>query len=153
MRITKFVVPVVFLVMVLDLSAVPVKPAKKQDPARDLKKLEGTWRVISYEKNGLKYSAESLALMPLLTFKGSTYSWSDGGRPGKIVRIDANAKPKTLDYRITAGGDKDKTELGIYEITGDSFRDCFAPDGGQRPKEFNANQGTGQTLVVYERVK
>jgi uncharacterized protein (TIGR03067 family) len=153
MRMIQLLMAALVLVTVLNLGAVPIKPAKNQDPSRDLKKLEGTWRIISYEKNGLAYGKERLALMPLLTFKGSTYSWSDSGRPGKIVRIDANANPKTIDYQITEGSDKGETELGIYEIKGDTLKDCFAPQGGQRPKDFNAQQGSARTLVVYERVK
>jgi uncharacterized protein (TIGR03067 family) len=142
------------LVLARNLFAVPLRPEKKpkETPAQELKKLEGTWMIIYYEKNGLKYSAEVLKQFPLLTFKGSTYSWSNGTRPGKILKIDPTQKPRRIDYEITDGEDKGKIEKGIYEIKGDSLKDCFSPAGGKRPKEFGAAQGSRQTLVVYKRV-
>jgi uncharacterized protein (TIGR03067 family) len=138
----------------LYVAAVPVKPAKKkQDPAQEIKKLQGTWRIIFYETDGITYSADRLAGLGLLTFKGSNYSWTSDATPGKIVQIDPNTQPKTITYEFTAGSNKGKKELGIYELKGDTFKDCFAQPGEKRPTDFSAQRGSGHSLVIYERVK
>jgi uncharacterized protein (TIGR03067 family) len=119
----------------------------------ELKKLEGTWEIVSYEKDGLKIPDELLKELPRVTFKGNTYTWSDDNRPGKIAKIDPTKKPKTIDYEVTGGDDKGQIELGIYTLEGDTFMDCFAPHGKDRPTEFSAKEGSGQTLIKYKRVK
>jgi len=88
-----------------------------------------------------------------VTFDGRTYTWSEGTRNGKIEAIDPTKKPRSLDYKITDGDDKDEVELAIYELDGDTFRDCIAPPGKDRPKEFSTESGTGYLLITYKRVK
>jgi uncharacterized protein (TIGR03067 family) len=139
--------------LVWPLFAVPIRPVKKKDPAEELKKLQGTWRIVSFEKDGVKYSADRLAELGLLTFKGSDYTWSSGAIPGKIAHIDPNQNPKTIDYEFNFGTWKGQKELGIYEIKGNTFKDCFCQPGGKRPMAFSVKRGSGHTLVVYERVK
>jgi hypothetical protein len=46
-----------------------------------------------------------------------------------------------------------KTALGIYELSGDTYKLCYAPPGKDRPKEFSAKEGTGYTLSVWQRKK
>lgn len=125
----------------------PADPVKQ-----DLAKLEGKWVIVSYEKDGVKLDAEEVKELPSLTIKGKEYTWSNGERPGSFT-LDPTKKPKTIDYTITAGDDKGTVELAIYEITGDTWRDCFAPAGKPRPSEFAAPEGSGNTLIVYKRVK
>ena len=43
---------------------------------------------------------------------------------------------------------------GIYEVTGDSAKDCFALQAGkERPKSFAAGEGSGYRLTTYRRVR
>jgi uncharacterized protein (TIGR03067 family) len=127
----------------------PQSKAVKEELAR----LQGTWKIVSYTKDGVELSAEDLKELPTVTFKGPDYRWSEGPRNGTIARIDPTQKPKTIDYKITDGDDMGKTQLAIYEIQGDTFKDCLAPLGAERPKDLSAKAGSGHTLIVYERVK
>jgi uncharacterized protein (TIGR03067 family) len=119
---------------------------------QELAKFKGTWKVVSYEEDGEKTDEDGIKAMPTLTFDGRNYTWSDGEK-GKIKAIDPTKKPKTIDYTSTDKNGKEKTDLAIYELDGDSFKDCMAAPGKERPKEFAAKKGTGNILITYKRVK
>ena len=53
---------------------------------------------------------------------------------------------------MTDGPNKGAVILGIYEISGDTLKVYFDPEGKKRPTEFKAESGA-QTLVVHKRVK
>ena len=54
---------------------------------------------------------------------------------------------------MTEGPTKGKTQLGIYEFDGDTVRFCFGSPGKDRPSEFAAKEGSGNTLSVWRRDK
>jgi hypothetical protein len=39
----------------------------------------------------------------------------------------------------------------IYEISGDTFKACYALRGASRPTEFKSAEGSDHVLVVYKR--
>jgi uncharacterized protein (TIGR03067 family) len=119
---------------------------------QELAKLKGTWKVVSYEDDGKKLDDDAIKDMPSLTFDGRKFTWSDGGK-GMIIGIDPSKKPKTIDYKSTDKKGKERTELAIYELDGDAFKDCTALPGDERPKEFTAKKGSGYSLITYKRVK
>jgi len=51
------------------------------------------------------------------------------------------------------GPDKGKTLLGIYELSDDAYKVCFAAPGKDRPTEFNSKEGSGNRLIVMKREK
>jgi uncharacterized protein (TIGR03067 family) len=67
-------------------------------------------------------------------------------------KLDPSKSPKTLDAKVTDGPNKGAVILGIYEISGDTLKVCFDPEGKKRPTEFKSESGS-QTLVVHKRVK
>ena len=69
------------------------------------------------------------------------------------ITIDPSKKPKTIDYQMTDGFTKGKTQLGIYEVDGDTFKSCFGKPGTERPTEFTSKPGDGRTLSVWKREK
>ena len=60
---------------------------------------------------------------------------------------------KTIDLVNTIGPRKGKTQLGIYELDGDTVKFCFAGPGKDRPTEFTANDGSQRTLSAWKRDK
>lgn len=117
----------------------------------ELAKLKGTWKIVFAVRDGVE--SDRLGNLSTVTFDGSNYTWSSGKRPGTIMKLDPTKKPKTVDYQVTEGVDKGKTDLAIFEIEGDTLKDCFAPAGAERPKEFVSMPGSGHTLIIYKRVK
>ena len=115
----------------------------------EFKRLDGTWRVVSSEKDGVEQPPDQLPDRPLLTFTAGT-SERGGGIRWAIQRMDTTTSPKRIDYRH-AGTEKDVR--AIYLVAGDVFVECAAPPGAGRPREFPSAKGSGHTLAVYKRVK
>jgi len=123
---------------------------KKDDAAKEeLKKMEGTWLLVSGEDNGQMMPAEMLKTIKAV-IKGDKLSiyFGDKAFEGTLT-VDPSKKPKTMDTVMTA--DK-KTGVAIYELDGDNFTICVG-NKGERPKEFTGKKDSGCSLYVYKREK
>jgi uncharacterized protein (TIGR03067 family) len=145
------------LVLTLVLSVGPGFPtnALNDDTVqKELQKLQGTWTVVSAQADGQKQSEESLKGAKL-TVSGDKYTVTRDGRVVErgTLRIDPAQRPKTIDATPAEGEYKGKTFHGIYEVNGDTARDCFAPPGQERPKEFTSKAGSGVVVRTYKRSK
>ena len=69
------------------------------------------------------------------------------------VRLKPAVTPKQVDYRLIGGANAGATQLGIYAISGDTLRFCFAAPGSPRPKDFTTVADDGRTLSVWVRHK
>jgi uncharacterized protein (TIGR03067 family) len=136
-------------------AALAVAADDKKDDAKDeLKKFEGTWQLVSSEHDGEKAPAEEIKkAMPKAVVKGDKVTLSAGGKTVMEAEftVDPTKKPKTIDSTATAGPDKGKKTLGIYELDGDNLKICF--NEKERPKEFSAKKGSGNTMDTYTREK
>jgi hypothetical protein len=54
---------------------------------------------------------------------------------------------------VAEGPNKGTVILGIYEISGETLKVCFDPEGKKRPTEFKTAAGSPTTLAVYKRMK
>jgi uncharacterized protein (TIGR03067 family) len=69
-------------------------------------------------------------------------------------KLDPTKTPKQIDAVRTKGPNAGQKMLGIYELTDDTFKVCFAPPGKtERPTEFKSAAGSGQRLMVLKREK
>jgi uncharacterized protein (TIGR03067 family) len=147
----------VLMVVTASLLGVPDKPPKKKDPAKtELKKLEGTWTVVSLESMGRTYPEATIQRMNYrLTVKGNTYSWEVRNRQtiGATIKLDIKKNPKKFDLQISEGVLKGKTMLGIYALDGDTLKICYAHAGIDRPTAFATQAGIRHVLMVLKRAK
>jgi uncharacterized protein (TIGR03067 family) len=125
----------------------------KADVEKELKKFEGTWTFESVEAGGQKLPADQFKGMTV-TIEGDKYSVERGDKvvEAATLKLDPSQSPKTLDSTVTEGPNKGTVILGIYEISGDTLRVCFDPEGKKRPTEFKTASGS-PVLVVHKRVK
>ncbi len=125
----------------------------KADVKKELKKFEGTWTFESVESGGKEMPAAEFKGM-VVTFEGDKYSVKKGDRviEAATLKLDPSQSPRTFDSTVTEGPNKGTVILGIYEISGDTLKVCFDPEGKKRPTEFKTTAGS-QTLVVHKRVK
>ena len=125
----------------------------KADVDKELKKFQGTWTFESVETGGKEVPAAQFKGITV-TFEGDKYTVKKGDEmiQACTLKLDPSKSPKTLDVTVAEGPNKGATMLGIYEISGDTLKVCFDPDGKKRPTEFKGASGS-QTLVVHKRVK
>jgi len=125
----------------------------KADVEKELKKFQGTWTFESVEAGGKKLPADQFKGITV-TFEGDKYAVKKGDEVVEAAtqKLDPSKSPKTLDAKVTDGPNKGAVILGIYEISGDTLKVCFDPEGKKRPTEFKGVSGS-QTLVVHKRVK
>ena len=119
----------------------------------ELKKLEGTWSMVSGEAKG-ENLPESTIKSAKLTIVGDKYSVkvSENAIAG-IQTIDPTTKPKGIDAMDTEGPNKGKKAFGIYKLEKGVFTVCLAPPGKDRPTEFTTKSGTGEILHVWKLKK
>ena len=122
---------------------------------KDRKLMAGTWRVISYEKDGKKTPAEQLEkTRSIFSADGKAMVQREGKTIAQgSIKIDPAKKPKQSEAAYTEGELKGKTVLGIYEVDGDNMKICFSLPDKDRPTEFSSKEGSGHVLIVYKRDK
>jgi uncharacterized protein (TIGR03067 family) len=119
----------------------------------ELKKLEGTWGMVSGEAKGEKLP-ESTVKSAKLTIVGDKHTVKIG--EDTIIgthKLDPTKKPKSIDAMDTEGPFKGKTTFGIYKVENGVFTVCFAPPGKDRPTEFTTKAGTGELLHEWKLKK
>ena len=123
---------------------------------KELKKLNGTWIAIALERDGENLGEKQVKELKLqLTLKDGDYTVKIDGKviDTGTAKVDPTKKPKTVDIFPSQGEDKGKTIQGIYEVDGDTFRECLDPRGKGRPTAFATKADSGQVLIVYQRAK
>jgi uncharacterized protein (TIGR03067 family) len=130
--------------------------ADNDDVKKELKALQGKWKVVSLEAGGNVLPKEAV---PDFTFTVGADGKSTGKHPKgeyeATVTVDPRKKPKTIDNLHESGDQKGKKQYGIYKLEGDTLTVCITRPGaaeGDRPKDF-ATKDTANVVFVFERVK
>jgi uncharacterized protein (TIGR03067 family) len=131
----------------------PAEGAKEVAIRKDRERLKGTWRSVSYARDGRVVDPDQLKGVVAIFEADGVVTARAGDRI--IVRaastIDPTSSPRAIDLTFTEGDDKGRTSLGIYEIDGDTFRLCRATPGQPRPSAFASEPGSGLALMSYRR--
>lgn len=143
------------LAVAISATTVSLAGAEISEAAKkDLALVQGEWTMVSGSADGQPMPEEMRKQMKRVC-KSDETTTTMGDRiflKAKFV-LDPSRHPKTIDYQVTDGFTKGKTQLGIYEVEGDTFKSCFASPGAERPKEFTGNPGEGHTVSVWKRNK
>lgn len=120
---------------------------------KDLARLQGEWTMVSGSADGQSMPEEMRKEMKRVC-KGNETTTTLSGRVYLQAKIslDPAKKPKAIDYEMTEGPTKGKTQLGIYEVDGDTFKSCFSKPGDPRPQNFESKPGDGRTFSIWKRV-
>jgi uncharacterized protein (TIGR03067 family) len=138
--------------------ALPAHAAQKKEAGGDHEKIQGTWEVISFEQRGEKDSAEDIKGLQAQITKDKI-AFTRGGKPAgaSTYKLDPTRKPRWITFTPIKGDDKRRLPaMGIYELTGDSLKLCFAPGDGddQRPTAFETKRDSNHhVLMVLKRKK
>ncbi len=115
--------------------------------------MTGTWSVLHAEHDGKAAPKEAAKKMKLVQ-KGAEWTFYDGAEAvsGKDT-LDPSKTPRQVNSLLTAGRDKGKTVLGIYEVKDDTMKVCWADPGKPRPTAFATKPDSGQYLILLKRQK
>ena len=120
--------------------------------AEEVRKFQGTWKQIGYERDGVTEPLDEQGWEPRVTFTGDAFvvTLADGRIPIRgTYTLDPTRDPKTVDWTDTIGEDAGKTLLAIYSLEGHRLVMCAAYPGRERPTEFRTRPG--QVLRVSQR--
>lgn len=125
---------------------------------QELKRLQGTWVLVSGEMEGKKVAAEAIEASRM-TYSGDTITLNtphQSKQPitSKVKRLDPKKAPREMEWVRSAGPGAGRTMQAIYEFDGmDTYKICFDPAGKGRPKEFATTSGGCKILHVWKRAK
>jgi uncharacterized protein (TIGR03067 family) len=130
---------------------------QRQAAPSDLEKLQGTWRLVYQEMNGKKLPDENAAEMfhGKLVFAGDKIHYTvelQGFDFEFSYALRPDQNPKAIDLQLTNTVDKRGVGMktfGIYLLQDDSLKICHSKTN--RPTDFNAGEGSHNTLIVLKR--
>jgi len=120
----------------------------------DLNMLQGQWRQVRFEENGLLDPPDSHgAPGAILTISGTRFHVAvPGGETlleGSLV-LHSSTLPKGIDWIDSMGEDAGQTLPAVYALTSDSFVFAAADADMARPRDFSG--GGGITIRAFVRV-
>jgi uncharacterized protein (TIGR03067 family) len=139
----------------------PLPRAPKQNGAGELKKMQGTWAVVSRTVNG----SESKNRIDTVVIAGDHLQFLVMGevRTEWAITLDVTKNPKVFDRARAAvrgrtaerGGKSEPLVFrGIYHLEGDTLRivSTMVRGSQERPSDFQAAR-LGETLYILKRKK
>ncbi len=127
--------------------------AKDEASKKELAKLQGTWLLESQFFAGKENPPLDSTFMTIegnrFTMKSETdFKVIESG----TFKIDVTQTPAIFDFEITSGSDKGKLMPGIYQLDGDTLKQCVDAAGKKRPSKFASVAGSTHALAVAKRV-
>jgi RNA polymerase sigma factor (sigma-70 family) len=135
-------------------AVVPGALAAADDKAKaeaELKKLQGTWVIATFERDGVKQEAQGNE--EHFEIEGDSIStWHNGHveEKGKI-KLDPSRNPMKFDVEFQEGKHKGTTNLAIYAWDGAALKLCWVRDGDKHPTDFGTKPGDNRALLILNR--
>lgn len=121
--------------------------AQDDDAKKELKKLSGTYVMVSGETKAEKLPEERIKEAEMI-IEGEKYTATFGGDTVMgTFKVDPTKTPKEIEATDSEG----KTILGIYKFDKDQFTVCFASPDKDRPNAFSIKAGTGDFIHVWKK--
>ena len=117
-----------------------VGAATAQDAEKELKKLEGTYKVKALTKDGMDAPKEVMDSVKGVAIKGGKLIIKVMGEDKTAkIKVDPTKKPAHIDITPEDGPEKDKTFPGIYKVEKGEL--TIVVRRGRRPAEGLQGQG------------
>src|SRR2546423_689684 len=124
------------------------------DAKKDLTQLQGDWTVAVMEEKGKKAPDEVIKEMAVQVKDDKLVVLEKGKAILEFrVKLDAAKKPRAVDFTYLTGEDKGTTELGMYQLEGDTVKFCVNEKGKERPRDFTTGADNELNVVVLKRKK
>jgi uncharacterized protein (TIGR03067 family) len=123
----------------------------KEAAADPLAAFQGTWEIVSVEKDGSAVPQDDIAGMTVM-ITGSAYKLINKDNVSKgTFSVDASKEPKQMDVQHLSENGDSRTMPAIYDVTADTLRVCYNPESDTRPTSFSTKPDSGFLSVVYKR--
>jgi uncharacterized protein (TIGR03067 family) len=144
----------VLVALVVGLFVAADKPKNENLVKKEMKKLEGTWEVVTLQEAGDKVPAKKTKKMVMI-LAGDRLKIKITGeethREYKFI-LNPSTEPKRIDLTLVGEPDvteKDRRSWGIYLLKDDTLKVCLTR-GKKRPTQFTPNE---EVLMVLKRQK
>ncbi|HLJ95165.1 MAG TPA: TIGR03067 domain-containing protein, partial [Gemmataceae bacterium] len=121
---------------------------------RHIENLQGTWDLISLEKDGQAASAEEVKqrkLVWIIQADQIVMQSADGQRTA-MYSVDPSRSPRRIDLIFASDpGKSDETLRGIYTRKDEILQVCYDPKGGLRPDQFETAVGRNALLLGFKK--
>jgi uncharacterized protein (TIGR03067 family) len=125
--------------------------ARKEAASDPLAPFQGTWEIVSFEQNGSPAPQDDIAGITVV-ITGSAYKLINKDNVSKgTFTVDPSKEPKQMDVHHQSENGDENSMLAIYDVTSDTMRVCYNPEGGSRPTSFSTKPDSGHISVVYKR--
>jgi RNA polymerase sigma-70 factor (ECF subfamily) len=121
---------------------------------RHLENLQGTWDLISLEKEGRPLSAEEVKKQGLVWIieADQIVMQSNNKRSTAKYSVDPSGNPHTIDLVLASDPEQqEQTWRGIYARPNGTLQVCYDPVGELRPKKFETAAGRTVLLMVFKK--
>jgi uncharacterized protein (TIGR03067 family) len=118
--------------------------------------IKGVWVARSLTVNGVTQPDDPTRGFVQIAFDGTSYVQIAGQTITEegTYSVDPSKEPKAIDLVIEKGTEAGKRRLGIYRLGGETLTVALSEPGARRrPKGFDAGLRSGQSLVVFKRVR
>src|SRR2546426_575371 len=107
----------------------------EEDVKKELKRFQGKWEAVAAQGFDGKAPTDVELQLTTLEVDGDKFTMKTGSLTvSGTFAVDPTKKVKTID--IYFGDNKDNPMRGIYEISGDTRKSCFALPGKDRPDKL-----------------
>jgi uncharacterized protein (TIGR03067 family) len=118
---------------------------------KDFDHLPGFWSVSTLEVDAQSMPREMLASARIEIKSARFISTGMDADYAGTLELNPSKRPRQIDMKFDAGPEKGNTNLGIYEIDGDTWKLCLATRGKVRPCKFATTPGSGFALETLTR--
>ena len=152
--LTRYTMRMHALVLATVSLLVAAAPPNDDATKKEIEKLRGKWESEATVVKGEKH-------WTTLVIDEKGISWQNNQLKGHVgstsdvkftYKLDPTRKPKEIDLTWAEFANKGKVQLAIYELDGDALKICESPVGRVRPKKFESNKGSGQSMLTLKRV-
>jgi uncharacterized protein (TIGR03067 family) len=116
--------------------------------AKELKRFQGDWRMVSATKAGKLIKGDALK-DKVWRFDGNKIIPLDNKDDPATMTIDLTKKPATLDLKDKKG----EVVLGIYKFNGDDKLIICGAHGNKHPTDFDSPKDSDNIVFEFERAK